>query len=57
MRPLHLGIIVGTEVRPYESVPSQMPAQPGLQQLLISLFVCFFVHGIRKCTKPFEALV
>lgn len=48
MRPLRLGIIVGTEVRPCESVPSQMPAQPGLQQLLISLFVCFFVHGIQE---------
>lgn len=48
MRPLRLGIIVGTEVRPCESVPSQMPAQPGLQQLLFSLFVCFFVHGIQE---------
>lgn len=48
MHPVRLGITVGTEVRPYESVPSQMPAQPGLQQRLFSLFVCFLVHGIQE---------
>lgn len=51
MHPVRLGITVRTEVRPYENVPSQMPAQSGLQQLLISLFVCFFVHGIQEIQK------
>lgn len=56
MQPLPLGINIEIKARQLESAPSQMPAQPGFPQPLISLFACFFAHDIQESAKPFEAL-
>lgn len=52
MQPLPLGINIEIKAKQLESAPSQMPAQPGFPQPLISLFA----HDIQESAKPFEAL-